>query len=57
MEQFVGLDVPLEKTSICVVAREGKVICLFFCMASRGTAFSTLIRQRYPTPSCGGPSP
>ncbi len=33
MEQYAGLDVSLEQTSVCVVDGTGRIVCVFRVMA------------------------
>ena len=47
MEQYVGLDVSLKQTSICVVDREGGVICEGK-VASNPEAIAAFMRERVP---------
>ena len=47
MEQYVGLDVSLEQTSVCVVDGSGKVIWQGKC-ASTPEAIAATIRTRAP---------
>ena len=47
MEQYVGLDVSQEQTSVCVVDGGGKVICQGKC-ASTPEAITATLRTRAP---------
>ncbi len=65
MELYVGMDVSLKETSICVVDDDGEIQCEGTVISEPPTiagfieasALHTLIRQRPPTPSCRGHSP
>lgn len=46
-EQYVGLDVSLKQTSICVVDRDGDVICEGK-VGSEPEAIATFIREKTP---------
>lgn len=48
MEQYVGLDVSMEETSVCVLGRSGEII-FEGDVASRPEAIAKMLRRRAPT--------